>query len=410
VAIELAVFAAVYAGMVLGRLPRLALDRTGIALLGAIALVASGAMTLADAGRSVDVATLLLLFGLMVVSAQLQLGGFYGWVARALAGAPLSPPALLAAQIAATGALSAIFTNDVVCLATAPIWIEACARRRLDPLPFLLALACASNVGSAATLIGNPQNILIGQSLALPFRGYLAYASAPALLGLAATWAIIAWQFRGAWSAETPIARAVVAEDDAVARFDAWQTSKGLAVVAVLLVVFVATSWPREIAALAGAGALLTSRRLHSRDKLALVDWQLLVLFLGLFVVNGALAATGAPDAAVAWLRESGIDLDRPAWLFGATVLLSNLVSNVPAVMLLLPVARDPIDAPLLALASTLAGNLVLVGSIANLIVAEAARRHGIAFEWRRHARTGIPVTLATLAIAAAALFGFETH
>ena len=124
--------------------------------------------------------------------------------------------------------------------------------------------------------------------------------------------------------------------------------------------------------------------------------WPWIVLVLGI--------------AAVAWLRESGIDLDRPAWLFGATVLLSNLVSNVPAVMLLLPVARDPIDAPLLALASTLAGNLVLVGSIANLIVAEAAKRHGIAFEWRRHARTGIPVTLATLAIAAAALFGFETH
>lgn len=401
-AIALAVFATVYVGMILGRLPRLALDRTGIALLGAIALLASGETTLAQAGAAIDVPTLALLFGLMVVSAQLHLGGFYGRVASRLATAALSPRALLAALVAVTGALSAVFTNDVVCLAMAPVWIDACARRNLDPVPFLLALACAANVGSAATLIGNPQNILIGQALSLPFNGYLAHALLPAALGLVATWAIVAWQYRAAWHvaarADSPGAVA------APPAFDAWQSAKGLAAAAALLVVFVATAWPREIAALAAAGALLLSRRLHSRDKLGLVDWQLLVLFLGLFVVNGALAATGAPAEAVAALRARGVDLETPHWLFAATVLLSNLVSNVPAVMLLLPLAREPVDASLLALASTLAGNLLLVGSIANLIVADAALRRGIAFDWRIHARTGVPVTVATLAIAAASL------
>lgn len=401
-AIALAVFATVYVGMILGRLPRLALDRTGIALLGAIALLAGGETTLAQAGAAIDVPTLALLFGLMVVSAQLHLGGFYGRVASGLATAALSPRALLAALVAVTGALSAVFTNDVVCLAMAPVWIDACARRNLDPVPFLLALACAANVGSAATLIGNPQNILIGQALSLPFNGYLAHALAPAALGLVATWAIVAWQYRAAWHVPARADSAgAVPEPPA---FDAWQSAKGLVAAAVLLAVFVATAWPREIAALAAAGALLLSRRLHSRDKLGLVDWQLLVLFLGLFVVNGALAATGAPAEAVAALRARGVDLETPHWLFAVTVLLSNLVSNVPAVMLLLPLAREPIDASLLALASTLAGNLLLVGSIANLIVADAALRRGIAFDWRIHARTGVPVTVATLAIAAASL------
>lgn len=393
----LVVFTTVYTGMILGELPRLAIDRTGVALLGAIALLAGGAMTLAQAGGSVDVPTLALLFGLMVVSAQLRLGGFYARVAGALAAADVSPPALLALLVAVTGLLSAVFTNDVVCLAMAPIWIDACARRRLDPVPFLLALACAANVGSAATLIGNPQNILIGQTLALSFNGYLGYAASPTLFGLVVVWAVVALQQRGNWGGPGVAADRAPDQDEEIAPFDAWQTAKGLAVAAALLIVFVATPWPREVAALAGAGVLLLSRRLHSRDKLGLVDWPLLVLFLGLFVVNGALAETGVAAAAVAALRDQGIDLVQPGWLLAATVALSNLVSNVPAVMLLLPHAKGPAGGPLLALASTLAGNLILVGSIANLIVVDAASRHGIPITWRRHARSGIPITLLTL-------------
>jgi Na+/H+ antiporter NhaD/arsenite permease-like protein len=274
----LVVFATVYAGMILGELPRLALDRTGVALLGAIALLAGGAITLAQAGAAVDVPTLALLFGLMVVSAQLRLGGFYARVGAALAAADVSPPALLALLVAVTGLLSAVFTNDVVCLAMAPVWIDACARRRLDPVPFLLALACAANVGSAATLIGNPQNILIGQTLALSFNGYLGYAALPTAYGLVVVWVLLALQQRGNWGASRVAADGALDEDEEIARFDAWQTAKGLAVAAALLVVFVATPWPREVAALGAAGVLLLSRRLHSRDKLGLVDWPLLVL------------------------------------------------------------------------------------------------------------------------------------
>jgi Na+/H+ antiporter NhaD/arsenite permease-like protein len=395
----LVVFALVYAGMLLGGLPFLQLDRTGAALLGAIAVVALGALTPEEAARAVHLPTLLLLFSFMVISAQMRLGGFYTRVTLTLAESRLSPPALLAALVAAVGALSAVFSNDVICLAVAPVLADACIARRLDPVPYLLGLACAANVGSAATLIGNPQNMLVGQVLELSFAGYFLEAIVPVALGLAATWGIIAWQARGRW--RTVIDDPPPERRHDYATYDRWQTAKGLAVAGALLGVFLLTDIPREVAALAGAGLLLMSRKLHSRKMLGLVDWELLVLFIGLFVVNHALERTGLAAAAMAWLAGAGVPLSGTGPLFVTTLVLSNVVSNVPAVMLLLPAATEPFSGPMLALVSTLAGNLLLVGSIANLIVADAARRRGIALHWRTHARTGVPVALVTLLVAA---------
>lgn len=391
------VFVLVYLGMVLGRWPGLALDRTGIALLGAIVLVALGALSIGEAWNAVDVPTIALLLGLMVVSAQLRLGGLYALLARRISAAPLAPPRLLALLIAVSALLSSLLANDIVCLAMTPLLIEGCARRGLAPLPFLLALACAANVGSAATLIGNPQNMLIGQKLGLSFNAYLADGVVPAVLGSVAVWAVIVATFRGAWTAP-PRALEVDAPP-----FDAWQTGKGLAILAVLVLAFVVfPEWPREVAALAAAGLLLTSRRMHSRRMLGLVDWQLLVLFAGLFVVNHALAASGWLEWAMEALQAGGFDLAHGATLFGTTVVLSNVVSNVPAVMLLLPATDGHTAGAILALSSTLAGNLFLVGSIANVIVADQAERQGVRISWRDHARIGVPVTLVTLGIAAA--------
>ena len=393
--VVLLVFLLVYLGMFLGELPGLALDRTGIALLGAIALVATGRLGLADATAAVDVPTMALLFGLMVVSAQFRLGGFYSHVTRRLAGARVSPPVLLAGLIAVVGLLSALLANDIVCLAVAPVLVEGCARRGLDPVPFLLALACAANVGSAATLIGNPQNMLIGQTLQLSFAGYLWDAAVPTVVGLAVVWWVVCRGARGRWERPTTVPHV---EAPALRR---WQTTKGLVLLGALVAAFVFAPWPREVLALAAAGVLLTSREMASRDLLALVDWHLLALFFGLFVVNHALAGSGMLAGAVAAMRGAGVDVTAPGWLFVATATLSNLVSNVPAVMLLLPAATHPLAGPVLALASTLAGNLLIVGSIANIIVVDQAARLGVRITWREHARVGVPVTLLTLAVAA---------
>lgn len=398
------VFGLVYAGMFLGGLPALKLDRTGVALLGAIVLVASGAVDEEAARDAVHVPTLALLFAFMVVSAQLRLAGFYGCLARSVAALPVAPPVLLGVLIFLTGTLAAIFSNDIVCLAMAPVVADLCSARRLDPRPFLLGLACSANVGSAATLIGNPQNRLIGETLGLSFPGYLRTASVPVVASLGITWALtMLLAPRDAFSdaAGAPERRTRPREE----LLDPWQTAKGLAVTTGLCVTFLLSSWPRDLLALGGAGVLLTSRRLHSRRMLGLVDWELLVLFSGLFVVHAAMDRTGLSARAIEALAGHGLDVRLPEVLFVASFLLSNLVSNVPAVMLLLPVATHPDAGVVLALSSTFAGNLLVVGSIANIIVIQAAERRGIPLDWRAHARVGVPVTLTTSAVAAASLW-----
>jgi len=393
------VFVVVYLGMTLGGLPGLAIDRTGVALLGAIVLVAAGRVAPDDAWRAIDVPTIALLLGLMVVSAQFRLGGAYSAITNRIAAADVSPQVLAAVVIAVSAILSAVLSNDVVCLAMAPLLAQGCLHRGVRPAPMLLALACAANIGSAATLIGNPQNMLIGQSLHLSFGAYLLDGAPVALLGCAALWAILVVQFRGAWRT-SPIELDVEAP-----RMNCWQTTKGVMVIAALILLFLVGTPAREVAALGAAGVLLLSRRMRSAEMLALVDWQLLVLFAGLFIVNDAMATSGLLEKGVAGLAARGVDVAHAPTLFVATVALSNLVSNVPAVMLLLPSSPHPQSGAILALASTLAGNLLIVGSIANIIVVDQAARLGVRISWREHARTGIPVTLATLAIAAAWLW-----
>ena len=397
-----AVFATVYLGMFLGGLPRLKLDRSGVALLGAIAVIGLSGLPVEDAARAIDLPTIVLLFAFMVVSAQMRLGGFYGAVTRRVGAMPLSRNGLLAALIMVSGALSAVFSNDVVCLAMTPVVARLCLQRGIHPLPFLIGLACAANIGSAATLIGNPQNMLIGSVLQLPFGGYVRQALPPVLIGLALLWGWLAFgPGRGSPHPEPLPQAGERANADEEPAFDSWQTTKGLVVAGSLMLIFLFTDWARDVAALVGAGVLLLSRRLQSAHVMGLVDWPLLILFMGLFVVNHAFETTGLAAQAVAWLGAQGVHLTDPGPLLVAGAVLSNLVSNVPAVMLLLPHlgGGDDQAGVMLALVTTFAGNLLLVGSIANLIVADLARQQGIVIDWKRHAVTGIPVTMATLVV-----------
>jgi Na+/H+ antiporter NhaD/arsenite permease-like protein len=286
---------------------------------------------------------------------------------------------------------------------------QLCLQRRLNPVPFLVGLACAANIGSAATLIGNPQNMLIGSVMQLHFGDYLHQAALPVGLSLIVLWAWLVWgpQARAASlpaisAAQITAAPAVPAADSDLLDgppFGVWDTVKGLTVACVLIGVFLFTDWPREVAALLGAGMLLLSRRFHSSHVMGFVDWELLVLFAGLFVVNHAFASTGLAGDAVAALAAQGVHLNAPRPLFVAGVVLSNLVSNVPAVMLLLPHLQGLQAGVTLALVSTFAGNLLLVGSIANLIVVDLAEKSGVMIDWRDHARIGLPVTVLTLAV-----------
>jgi Na+/H+ antiporter NhaD/arsenite permease-like protein len=397
--LPLLLFAATYLGLALGRLPGLKLDRTGFALLGAVGFLASGWISVEQAKAAIDAPTLVVLFGMMLLSAQYRLSGLYSAIGARLAAARNARRLLLGTLLAAA-LLSAVLTNDVVCFALAPLLAGALQRSGRDPLPYLLGLACAANLGSGLTPIGNPQNILISQSLGLPFLPFVAACALPVALSLAFLYFFLARRVDGGAGEGRPRVAPVARDLADEMPFDRREAVKAIVLTVAVLGLFLSPV-PAPLTALGLAGIVLTSRRMHTRDMLAQVDWQLLALFVGLFVVVRGFELSGWTDAARAALAGAHLDLSRPALLVPVVAVLSNLVSNVPAVLLLLRfVDRLPATGHLLALASTFAGNAVLVGSIANLIVAEQAERLGIPFRFRDHLRVGLPVTLVSLVLA----------
>ncbi len=392
------IFCLTYAGVALGRIPGLRLDRTGIAVLGAIAMVSGGFLSLPQAVSAIDFSTILLLYALMIISAQLRLGGFYTWVAVQVGGLLRRPRLFLLAAMLVSAFLSAILANDIVCLAFTPVLIVTLSRAGCNPLPFLLGLAVASNIGSAATLIGNPQNMLIGQVGRLDFGTFLVWSTFPVVFSLLAGYLLICWCYRGQLG--PAIGACDLEQGHDWPAFNAWQTGKGLLAVLILIGLFF-TAVPRELSAMAVAGVLLCSRRLESRQILKLVDWQLLTLFCALFVVIGGVTQAGMPAMVMTFLTRHGIQLTDLLTLTAVSTGLSNMVSNVPATMLLIKFL-DPnrlTEWYTLAVSSTFAGNLLVIGSIANLIVVEQAAAMGVAVGVAAHARIGIPVTLVSLLI-----------
>jgi Na+/H+ antiporter NhaD/arsenite permease-like protein len=393
-----AVFLITYGGMALGRIPGLKIDRTGIALLALVALLATGRVDEAQAGAAIDMPTLLLLFALMIVSAQFQAAGVYDWVAARITAAKGSPERLLALTVASAGGLSAVLANDIVVFAMTPVVAAGTRARGLDPRPFLLGLAGAANAGSAMTIIGNPQNILIGQMGGLDFWHFLLACGVPALVSLVFVHLAIRTLWRDALT--RPAAGMPLPPPPPPRR---WHTIKGVLAVAALLALF-ATPLPREIGALVIAAFVLASRRLASRDTIAAVDWHLLLLFACLFVVTAAFAATGLAAEAVRGLTGAGLLPERASVMAPLMLAASNTIGNVPATMLILSVWPQPPAGALygLALLSTLAGNFLLVGSMANIIVAERAAVAGVRLTFADFARAGMPMTLASLAVAVA--------
>jgi Na+/H+ antiporter NhaD/arsenite permease-like protein len=391
------VFLIVYLGMALGRWPGLRIDRTGIALLGAIVLVISGRLSGAQALAAIDFPTLFILFGLMLLSAQYAASGFYDWCAARIAAAAGSPARLLAVTVTVAGLLSAVLANDVVVFAMTPLLCSGLRARGLDARPYLIALAGAANAGSAATMIGNPQNILIAQLGRLEFWSFAAVCAVPALFALLCVYLVV-WRV---WRTTLTAPVAAVTTGTTVPLPDRWQLGKALLATFILLALF-ATPLAHTSGVLLVAGALLISRRLATRTMLGMVDWHLLVLFAGLFIVTAAFSATGLPAQAVAGLAARQLSPERLEVLAPIAILGSNTIGNVPAVILLLTVwpGLSPMALYALAVFSTLAGNLLLIGSLANLIVAERAAAQGVMLGFTEHARCGIPMTLLALAFA----------
>lgn len=391
------IFIITYAGIALGEIPGLALDRTGIAILGAIAMVASGVMSTEEAIMAIDFPTLLLLYSLMVVSSQFRLGGFYTWVALRIAELTDRPWRFLFIMMLASGGLSALLTNDIICFAFTPVITMATLRAGLNPVPYLIGLAVSANIGSAATIIGNPQNMLIGQLGRLPFGEFILWCLPPSVFSLIGAYGILKILYSRKIFLQPS---SVSPPPEALPSFNRHQTTKGIIALLALIVLFF-TSVPREVSAIVIAGLLLCSRTMRTRSILENIDWHLLTLFSALFIIIQAIEIIHLPERILGFLDAHGMSLHNLYNLAIISTIVSNLVSNVPASMLLTRFLEQGVHEQwyVLVLSSTFAGNLIVIGSIANLIVFEIASAYGVRITFKEHAKTGIPVSILSLLI-----------
>ncbi|HVP46023.1 MAG TPA: anion transporter [Bryobacteraceae bacterium] len=392
------IFAATYLVLAVGRLPGFRVDRTGAAIIGATLMVAFNVLTVSEAIEAINTDTIILLFGMMIVVANLRLSRVFALVTEWVVRYAHRPLVLLAAIAAVSGVFSAFFVNDTMCLVLTPLVLEITTHLRRNPVPYLLAVAMASNVGSVATITGNPQNMLIGSFSGIHYRTFAAALSPVALAGLLIVVGLIAVMYHREFLAAAP--RVEIAPPPVrVHRALAW---KSTLVSAAMIVLFFA-GWPVAKVALVAGSVLLVTRRVKPERVYAEIDWSLLVLFIGLFIVVRGVEKTSLSTDLFA--IASRLHLERPGVMSAFAAVLSNLVSNVPAVLVfrpLIPHLPNPQHAWLtLAMATTFAGNLTVLGSVANLIVIQRAR-HQVKIGFWEYARVGVPVTALTIAIGAA--------
>ena len=388
------IFAATYFVIAVGRMPGYRIDRAGAALLGASLIVAVGVLDLREAYAAIDGDTIALLLGMMIVVANLRLSGFFRLVTNWVVVRAHHPLVLLAGIVTVVGVLSAFLVNDAICLVTTPLVLDLVTRLKRNPVPYLLAVAMASNAGSVATITGNPQNMIIGSLSHVPYATFAGALAPVAFLGLALTFALIAVVYRSEFSGR------LTTVVDGPVHYHQALVIKTVAILVVMVVLFFAGQPVAKIALLGGA-LLLFTRRIRPEKVYIEIDWPLLVMFGGLFVVVAGLDKAVLDPQTIAAVGR--IRLDSVPVLAAVTALLSNIVSNVPAVLVLKPFVAglaDPQRAWLtVAMASTLAGNLTLVGSVANLIVAERARSRGVTVGFWPYFKVGAPLTLLTLVL-----------
>ena len=373
----------------------LPLNRPAAALLGAVLMVSTGVMTPERAYRAVNYDTLVLLLGMMLISAYLYLARFFEWAADAVLNVSRTPQRLLLYLIVTSGILSALLVNDTICLMLTPLVIAVIRRGKLPLLPYLIALATSANIGSVATLVGNPQNMIIGHFSRIPFSQFSVALVPAAIVGLATNFVILRFGFRNALRAAV-----IKREPHAVKKLNRGLFALVGIVFGAIFACFLAglnLAWT----ALAGAALIMVLARRDTHEVLKLVDWHLLVFFAALFVVVDGLSDTGLPDAIYRHLQPMfGSHVTAQAWnLTWFSVAGSNIFSNVPFVLVAgkwIPHFADPqLMWKVLALATTFAGNLTIIGSVANMIVVESAREHLEIGFWD-YARFGIPITILT--------------
>lgn len=392
-----------FTGIASGKIPRLAMNRASIALTAAILLIVFRGISAEEAFAAIDIETIALLLAMMIIVANVRISGFFTLAGSKILSVAQTPRQFLAIVVFISGFLSSVFLNDTICIMLTPLVAEIALLSKRDGRPYLIALAVSANAGSCATIIGNPQNMLIAAQSGISFFTFFLYLAPPSILAMFLAYFVTILAFPAEFSktsqAKLHYGQTIVGNEHSEgAQIDKALVIKSL-LASFLLLTLLAFGVRTSVAALVSASLLLITRRIHPERVFLEVDFTLLVFFSGLFILTSTVARTPVFKD---FLSNVLPMLNRPGGFFAAVVtLLSNIVSNVPAVMLLSPVAKgfsDPITAWLmLAMASTFAGNLTLLGSVANLIVAEQAKKSSIVISFMDYFKVGFPVTIISI-------------
>ena len=375
----------------LGKSPIFRVDRAGAAIIGAVATIGTGVMSFKEATDAVDFKTIIILFSMMIIVANLKLAGFFEWVGEAVCQRVNSKKQLLFATIISSGIMSALAINDIICLLFTPVVMLVCRKFQCNPLPHLLGVAMASNIGSAATLLGNPQNILVGSLSGMSFISYFAAACPVAVMGLITAYVAISYHY------QQDLEGSLIVPATSHVTIHMYLIIKSL-VMLVLVVLAYMIGYDLALVSCLGGASLLVTRRVKPNKVYSSVDFNLLVIFIGLFIIVAGVESSGLMTFVFNHVAVSGFN---SMGLFAAvTLIISNVVSNVPAVLLMkffIPLENAEHWWKALALFSTLAGNLTISGSIANLIVVEIAKRDHINVNAWDYFKVGFPLTVVTI-------------
>jgi len=394
--VTLVIVLLVYIGLAIGFIPKMQANRTTITLIGVGLLLVLKQINIQQIGGFIDLDTLILLFSMMVINANLRLSGFFKLTGATLLRLTRKPRVFLIIEILLVGVLSALFLNDTICIMFTPFLLDLLLAINRNPIPYLIALATASNIGSVATLTGNPQNMIIGVASGIRYIDFSTALAPVALLCLGVIWIILMLFYKKEFARDNffqiPPTREI--------RYYKPLLVKTLIVTVGLLIAFM-VGVPIALAALIAAIILLFTRRVKPDKIFSSIDWEILVFFAGLFIVTGSLETNGVTSKLGDLVNSAGrINVFN---LSIGTTILSNLVSNVPAVLLLKPLMSllvNPTAGWLtLAASSTLAGNLTLLGSVANLIVVESAKRRKVMLSFWEYTKVGAIITAITLVI-----------
>jgi len=402
----LIIFIITYIGIIFTRLPKMNIDRPSAAFFGAVAMILFGVITFDEAIRAVDFNTIALLLGMMIIVATLELDGFFELIATQTLSVADTPFKLLIVLSLTTGVASAFLVNDAVVLLFTPVIIGICRSLKLNPVPFLIAEILSSNIGSAMTITGNPQNMLIGINSGISYGHFLLFLLPVSMMGMLVIVYFVKWYYPSVITPRFPEMNKKTKPDITAVEKETsfnYRSIRFSVPIFILVIILFFLSRPLNLSipliALIGASLILLLGRIKPSKVIRQVDWVLLLFFASLFIVVHGVEKAGLMDQLLNHIKlsENGIGL---AGIHLVSLLLSQIVSNVPFTVVMLPLMKTANSDVLwlaLASASTLAGNATIIGAMANLIVIETAESKAVKIKFMEFFRIGIAVTLISL-------------